>query len=456
MSIDYAKDGSFALHIGSDKLSRGLRPSKRMPRNNEFLIECKGAVGRDGVLQVIDNLTRIDTSALSDAVFPYPQIFVFTNMIIVCTDTKIYEWVNGSLSGVKLTVVAGNTWAAVDFHDYVYMSNGKVAVIRAIDGTYSVRTDIPTATSILNFNGQVIISSPNAGFISPPPPPGADKAIFGYGYNDEGSLSITNLVSNTGVVATDTASVGTARFYLAATGYGTDKAIFGYGHASGAVSITNLVSNTGVVASDTAGVGTARSGLAAAGYGGDKAIFGYGSGLASMTNLVSNTGVVSENTTGVGTARQFLAAAGYGGDKAIFGYGWTVFIYVSITNLVSNSGVVSADTTGVGTARGGLAAAGYGGDKAIFGYGYASGAVSITNLVSNTGVVASDTAGVGSPRNSLAAAGYGGNKAIFGYGYADANLAMTNLVSNTGVVASDTTGVGTARYALAAAGYGTQ
>ena len=30
--------------------------------------------------------------------------------------------------------------------------------------------------------------------------------------------------------------------------------------------MTNLVSNTGVVSSDTTGVGTARSGLAAAGY----------------------------------------------------------------------------------------------------------------------------------------------------------------------------------------------
>ena len=45
---------------------------------------------------------------------------------------------------------------------------------------------------------------------------------------------------------------------------------------SNRVSMTNLVSNTGVVASDTTGVGTARGQLAAAGYGGDKAIFGFG------------------------------------------------------------------------------------------------------------------------------------------------------------------------------------
>jgi hypothetical protein len=80
--------------------------------------------------------------------------------------------------------------------------------------------------------------------------------------------------------------------------------------------MTNLVSNTGVVATDTTGVGTARHILAAAGYGGDKAIFGYGKIVStvtfvSMTNLVSNTGVVATDTTGVGTARERLAAAGY-------------------------------------------------------------------------------------------------------------------------------------------------
>ena len=122
------------------------------------------------------------------------------------------------------------------------------------------------------------------------------------------------------------------------TGTVTRKAIFGYGNNGSAVSMTNLVSNTGVVSADTTGVGTARGGLAASGYGVDKAIFGYGiAGLAvSMTNLVSNTGVVSADTTGVGTARNSLAAAGYGIDKAIFGYG-NNGPSLSITNLVSNT-----------------------------------------------------------------------------------------------------------------------
>ena len=48
-------------------------------------------------------------------------------------------------------------------------------------------------------------------------PSGRGKAIFGYGV----STSITNLVSNIGVVATDTTGVGTARWGLAAAGYST-------------------------------------------------------------------------------------------------------------------------------------------------------------------------------------------------------------------------------------------
>ena len=96
-------------------------------------------------------------------------------------------------------------------------------------------------------------------------PPAGKKAIFGYGFTGVNS-SITNLVSNTGVVATDTTGVGTIRRALAAADYGTDKAIFGFGFVTGVTAITNLVSNTGVVATDTTGVGTARQLLAAAAY----------------------------------------------------------------------------------------------------------------------------------------------------------------------------------------------
>ena len=114
----------------------------------------------------------------------------------------------------------------------------------------------------------------------PVAPSANDNGIFAYGYTSGGAdTAISNIVSSTGVVASDVSGVGTARAYTAGCEYGNDKGIMGYGyvHATGGkLNITNLVSNTGVVATDTSGVGTARMGLAAATYGGDKGIFGYG------------------------------------------------------------------------------------------------------------------------------------------------------------------------------------
>jgi hypothetical protein len=290
--------------------------------------------------------------------------------------------------------------------------------------------------------------------------PATQKGLFGFGeYSSR--TGITNLISSSGVVATDTAGVGTPRSVLAAATYGGEKGIIGYGTTGSNTNLSNLVSTSGVVASDTTGVGTARLGLAAASYGGDKAIFGYGNSgsITAITNLVANNGVIAADTTGVGTARNYIAATSYGGDKAIFGYGATGSAdstRVSLTNKVANNGVVASDTTGVGTARLFMGAAGYGSSgQAIFGYGgYNNGGtirLSLTNLVSNTGVVSSDVTGVGTARRGLAATRYGGDKAIFGYG--SGNVSMTNKVSNSGVVSADTTGVGTGRNDICAVGF---
>ncbi len=364
------------------------------------------------------------------------------------------------------TTAAGDFSGSVTSGSFTITSNaGSFTVTATADTTtegeetftVSIRTG-STSGTIVATSSTVTINDTSLTYIPP-----TQRAIFGYGSTGDG-VSMTNLVSDTGVVATDTTGVGTGRMELAAASYGGDKAIFGYGgnNSSYNQSRTNLVSNTGVVATDTTGVGTARRALAAAGYGGNKAIFGYGASVSvtAITNKVSSTGVVATDTAGVGTARQYLAAAGYGGDKAIFGYGWDGTHY-SMTNLVTNTGVVGNDVTGVGTVRKAHGAAGYGGDKAIFGFGQTPGGgdyVYATNLVSNTGVVASDVTfvyytGPGqtrTARGNYAAASYGGDKAIFGYGF---NTSVTNLISNTGVLGIDRTGVGTARFGLAAAGY---
>jgi len=295
------------------------------------------------------------------------------------------------------------------------------------------------------------------------------RAIFGYGSTGGSStLSLTNIVSNTGVVGNNVTGVGTARQFLAASGYGGDKAIFGYGTTTsggaGITTITNLVSNNGVVANDVTNASTTgRYGLAAATYGVDKAIFGFGRVAAgggaatTITTLVTNSGVVGTDTTNAGyTARYYLAAASYGLDKAIFAYGDNA---TAISSKVDNNGILVSEDAVAGTSRYYLAAAGYGLDKAIFGYGTDSITyLSMTNLVDENGDIASDTTGVGTAREGLAATTYDGDKAIFGYGRISTFpgfLTITNLVDNNGVVANDVTNASTTgRAYLAASSFG--
>ena len=48
--------------------------------------------------------------------------------------------------------------------DYIYMSNGTVAVTRdAGTKVYAATTALPTAMAALNFNGQVLLGAPDAG-----------------------------------------------------------------------------------------------------------------------------------------------------------------------------------------------------------------------------------------------------------------------------------------------------
>jgi hypothetical protein len=152
-----SRDGAFSVTIGSDELSRGLRPSRRTPRNSKFLVECQGAIGYDNVLQALENIDqyRLDQSSI----FPFPQLFLLDTVILVCTQTQIYELVGGILT-LRLTVDSGTTWSFISSYDYVYGSNGKVSVVRdAISKAWSAST-LPIAGAMVNYKGQVMIASP--------------------------------------------------------------------------------------------------------------------------------------------------------------------------------------------------------------------------------------------------------------------------------------------------------
>lgn len=290
------------------------------------------------------------------------------------------------------------------------------------------------------------------------------NGLFGFGNTTFADSSLTNQVSSTGTIATDVSTIGTARQKLAAASYGGDKAVFAYGYIGSPTfqyaNKSNLVSNLGVITTDSSVAGTLRDSLAAVGYGYDKAIFAYGTNgsafdayyYVDISNLVSNTGTISANGSAVGTARYGLAAVGYGGDKGMFAYGARFFgggpSSVNTVNLVSNTGTIQSDSSGAGTARSEVCAASYGGDKGIFLFG--SDNLTFVNYVSNTGGITGNNSTVASGRNYNSATGYGGDKAIVAFG--DSN--KYNLISNTGVVANDGTIVATTRRFAAAATYG--
>ncbi|RLC24892.1 MAG: hypothetical protein DRH93_03290 [Deltaproteobacteria bacterium] len=136
--------------------AKGLRPTKRNPRNTQFLTTCSGAVGRDNMLQVLEEITRLATDVITDS-FPYPQIFVFNRMIIICGETTIYEWESGMVE--KITgLEPGSTWRAIESFNYAFLSNGVVSVVRDTGSfTYSISTDVPICNSICNYNGQILV-----------------------------------------------------------------------------------------------------------------------------------------------------------------------------------------------------------------------------------------------------------------------------------------------------------
>ena len=159
-----AADGVLGIYT-SEQLQRGLRPLAELPRNSNFLVQCDGAIGYHDSLQGITALTAMVTSAITDG-FPYPQIFLLSNLILVCGKTKLYEWVNSTLVE-KLTVSAGNPWSLVEFYDQLLLTNGVVTVERRPgDKVYAIRADLPVANALFNHGGQILAAGLTPGSLA--------------------------------------------------------------------------------------------------------------------------------------------------------------------------------------------------------------------------------------------------------------------------------------------------
>ena len=382
-------------------------------------------------------------------------------------------WINTTSNACTITLPgsaeAGDQIIFVDYartwgtNEIIIDSNG--LNFQGEDDTYIVDYDTSGQAVNLVYSGATIGWTPSSDIVNALEPvyrTASQRAIFAFG-SSPSKLNVSNLVNSSGVIASDTTGVGTARSNLAAVNYGTDKAIFGFGNTGSATGVTNLVNNSGVVATDTSAVGTARSFLTGIGFGVDLGLFAYGTtsnnqanSNVNTRNLINNSGVVATDVTGAGTARVMPGATRYGSTgQAIFAFGkYPSENRVNTRNLVSNTGVVASDVTGAGTVRDDGGATTYGVDTAVFAYG--NNSINQSNLVSNTGVIASDRSGVGEDR-SARGTNYGGDKGIFAFGYGSSSdySNVINLVSNTGVIAASSSGVGTGRNGTAGAGYST-
>lgn len=157
--MEVLRNGKFTITLSNKDLARGLRKNENLSRDRHGMTEMTGLISRDNVITALDQLSRINTDIITDG-FPYPQLFVLSNYILICGSTKIYDYSSGSLVLVA-TVSAGSTWKVIDFIEYLVLTNGVVNVIRdAANGVFSVSTDFPEANAICNYKGQVLIGGP--------------------------------------------------------------------------------------------------------------------------------------------------------------------------------------------------------------------------------------------------------------------------------------------------------
>lgn len=299
------------------------------------------------------------------------------------------------------------------------------------------------------------------------------QAIFGPGANPAGS-NVSNLVSNTGVIGTDTTGFTSYRSNYGALGYGIDKAMFAGGTNSTGpttVSLVNYITNTGSVGADSSVSGFGKSGTTGATYGIDKGLFScgafYSSGIGSANNtytLVTNTGVYGSAPT-ISMYHDSSNAVGYADDLALF---VTNFSRGSPTgggvsefriHYVTNTGSLASEATSANSSNhaGQGQATRYGTGTAIF-TAFNTASTKYIAYITNTGVIGSDQTVTPTARSGYACTTYNSSgDAIGAFGANPSGTPYLNtkfLISSAGVLAADSTGAGTARNSVAAAGYG--
>ena len=151
-------NGYFSDSWNGEVLAKGLRSTANTLRRVKTLSRCDGLVGQDGLLTTLPTVTLTTLYSSSLVIkndFPFPQIFTLEKFIIVCNRASILELTETGLVS-KTTTVGGELWSLASSHDFIYLSNGVVSLVRnPQNGEYEI-TNAPICSAILNFNGQII------------------------------------------------------------------------------------------------------------------------------------------------------------------------------------------------------------------------------------------------------------------------------------------------------------
>lgn len=156
--MEILRNGKFSEVLDFHNLKKGLQKNENQPRNAlDGLSDLNSMIGKDNAFVTLSSLSRIDTDVITDS-FPYPQFFNLTNYMLICGETKIYEY-DGTTLTLKITASkAANVWKVTDFIEFLYMSNGAVAIKKdAQTLAYSETTVYPIVNAMCNFNGQVLV-----------------------------------------------------------------------------------------------------------------------------------------------------------------------------------------------------------------------------------------------------------------------------------------------------------
>ena len=153
-------NGHFSFTVGREELAKGLRNTNKVPRDKFTLESLSGMVGVDGELSSIPPISLSDVMANALVIkddFPFPQLFILDNQILICNRSSILELVGETLT-LKISIVnpSQELWSADSSCGFIYLSNGEYSIVRDPNtGTYSLST-APVCSAICNFNGQII------------------------------------------------------------------------------------------------------------------------------------------------------------------------------------------------------------------------------------------------------------------------------------------------------------